>query len=426
MTITPQPRRRATLPGVEYRDEIYFESQPEPELAFPRAEYAARLHRIRTAMAEAGIDVLFLTAPESMFYISGYQCEWYQAQSPPQWPASSGIAIHVDHDRFILFDSEREAVLGRLTSCSEDTRFFPRATLRDGLSYIVDELVREGWLRGTVGLELRSYRPNRVISERFQALVEAAGGRVADGTSIVREVRWHKSPAEVACLHEAATIADIGLAAARDAIAPGVTELEVLGEVMRAMYAAGGENGAITMPVLSGQKTNASHSLSTTKRIRAGEIVTVDVCGVRNRYHVNQARVFSLGEPAADVAGVAALAAGSLDAVRAVLRPGLSFRELGRTLVEYYTETGLWERRGWIGGYEMGIAFYGDWVGNVVLDPLSEIDAERTLDAGTCINIETQVFLPWHVGQFFAIDTILCDGERATTVSAFPFALTVL
>jgi Xaa-Pro aminopeptidase len=411
---------------MDYRDEIYFASETEGEPPFPPHEFAARLTRLRTAMAGAGIDLLFLTAPESMFYLSGYQCEWYQAQSPAQWPASSGIAVHADHDRFILFDSEREAVLGRHFSCSTDTRFFPRASLRDGLSFIVDELVRDGWLRGTVGLELRSYRPNRIISERFQGLLEAAGATVVDGTSILRELRFLKSPAEVACLREAARIADIGLAAARDAIAPGVSELEVYGEIVRAMAAAGGESPAITMPVLSGSKTNASHALSTTRRIRVGEIVTVDVCGVRNRYHVNQARVFSVGEPDADVAAVAALAAGSLEAVRAILRPDLPFRELNETLLAYYRDTGLWERRGWIGGYEMGIAFAPDWVGNVVLDPLSEIDADRVLAAGTCLNCETQVVLPRHVGQFFAIETILCDGATAATTSAVPFDLCVI
>ncbi len=307
---------------MEYRDEVYFRERGRPGAALrPR-----RVRRPpdphpgghgdqpdRPALPDgAGEHVLRVGLP----------VEWYQAQSPRQWPAASGIAIHVDHDRFILFDSEREAVLGRVFCCSTDTRFFPRTSLRGGGTFIVDELVAEGWLGGTVGLELYSYRPNRVLSERFQSLVEAAGAKVVDGTDIVREVRWVKSPAEVDCLREAARIADIGLLAARDAIAPGVTELEVYGELVRAIARAGGENPAITMPVLAGPKTNATHALSTTRRIKRGDIVTVDVCGVSKRYHVNQARVFSVGEPAADVAEIAALAAGSLDAVRRVLRPG--------------------------------------------------------------------------------------------------------
>ena len=99
----------------------------------------------------------------------------------------------------------------------------------------------------------------------------------------------------------AGRLCDIGLAAARDAIAPGVTELEVYGEIIRAMAAAGGENPGITLPVLSGQRANSGHALAGRKTILHGEQVNVDVCGVYNRYHCNAARSFYVGEPPQDV-----------------------------------------------------------------------------------------------------------------------------
>ena len=68
----------------------------------------------------------------------------------------------------------------------------------------------------------------------------------------MRELRWVKSPLERAAMREAAEIADTGMQAARDALAPGVTELEVYGEMVAALARAGGENPAITQPVLFG------------------------------------------------------------------------------------------------------------------------------------------------------------------------------
>src|SRR5215470_14617788 len=129
---------------MEYRDEVYFHSKPESEVPFSADEFQGRLQRIRKAMAGAGIDMLYLMSPESMYYVSGYQNEWYQAQSPKQWPASSAIAVHADHDRFILFDSEREAILGRIFTVATDTRLFPRDSQRDGAQFIVDQLKAEG------------------------------------------------------------------------------------------------------------------------------------------------------------------------------------------------------------------------------------------------------------------------------------------
>ena len=411
---------------MDYRDEVYFTSAVDPEPAFPEAEYAVRLARIRERMQADGVDCLFLTSPEAMFWVSGYQCEWYQAQSPPQWPAASGIAIHVDHDRYILFDTEREAVLGRIFTCSVDTRYFPRTSLRGGAEFVVDELAALGWLGGTLGLELWSYRPNGPLSARFQALAAERGATIVDGTDIVRELRWVKSPLERRAMREAARIADIGMAAARDALQPGVTELEVYGEMVRALARAGGENTAITQPVLFGSKTNAAHALSTRRVLARGEPVMIDLCGVRHRYHVNLARMFHVGAPAPDVADVAARAAASIDVVRGLLRPGLPVAELNRALMDYYTEQDLWGSRGWIGGYEMGIAFYGDWVGNVVFDPLAELHADKVFEPGTAVNCETQIFLPRHVGQFFSIDTLLFDDDQAMIASELPATLTVI
>ncbi len=411
---------------MDYRDEVYFESTADPEPAFPPEEYAARLQRVRERLADDGIECLFLTSPEAMNWISGYQCEWYQAQSPRQWPAASGIAVHVDHDGYVLFDTEREAALGRIFTASSDTRYFPRTSLRGGAEFVVDELAALGWLDDRLGLELWSYRPNGPLSARFQELAAGKGATIVDGTDIVRELRWVKSPLERAVMREAATIADAGMRAARDALAPGVTELEVYGEMVRALARAGGENTAITQPVLFGTKTNAAHALSSRRVLQPGEPVMIDLSGVRHRYHVNLARMFHVGEPAPDVADVAARAAASIDVVKDLLRPGLPVRELNEALLAYYHEQDLWTSRGWIGGYEMGIAFYGDWVGNVVWDPLAELHADKVFEPGTAVNCETQIFLPRHVGQFFSIDTLLFDDDDARIASELPATLTVI
>jgi Xaa-Pro aminopeptidase len=412
---------------MDYRDQVYFEFEPESELAFPEAEYRARLERIRARMADAKIDCLFLTSPESLYYVSGFICMWYQTEGPKEWPSSNGIALHVDHDRFIHFETEREAVLTRTFTVAHEPRFFPRSTYRDGTKFIAEELKAEGWLGGNVGLELWARRPNRAVGARFQAAFEEAGARVVDGSDILREVRWVKSPAEMSCLEEAARIARVGLAAAQRIIRPGLTELEVQGEVVRALTAAGGELPAMMMPVLAGGKSNSPHAVSTRRKLRAGEVVLLDLCGVHKRYHVNAARTFALGEPDRDVRATADKAAGVMDVVRACLRPNLPVGELNEAVKRYYEEAGLWESRGWIGGYEMGIAFPPDWVGNFVYDPLSAKNADRSFEPGTAVNHESQVFLPRHRGQYFMIESFLFGRDRAALATPdVPYPLIVL
>ena len=70
---------------------------PEPEVAFSREEYRRRLDEVRKRMAAAGIDLLYVTNPDHICYLSGYQSEWFQEGGPTTWPGVSGIAVHVDH-----------------------------------------------------------------------------------------------------------------------------------------------------------------------------------------------------------------------------------------------------------------------------------------------------------------------------------------
>ena len=97
------------------------------------------------------------------------------------------------------------------------------------IDFITAELSAEGWLKGTTGLEIYSYRPNRGHSELFETALVAAGATVVDATDILRDVRRIKSPREREYLREAGRIADIGMAAARDALRVGATELEIHG-----------------------------------------------------------------------------------------------------------------------------------------------------------------------------------------------------
>ena len=407
------------------RDRVFAGFDPGRDLPFSLDEYRERLDRIRVRMEADRIDLLWLSAPESLYYVSGYTCEWYQAQSPKEWPATSGIAVRADSDRFIMFDTPSEALMCRFVTCADDIRIFPMGSRRDGIGFIVDELRAEGWLSGTVGLELHSYRPNPAVSARFRAAFEEGGCRVVDGSDVLREVRWTKSATEIGYLERAAEIADIGLAAARDSIRAGVTELEVYGEIVAAMSRAGGENPGITMPVLSGPKANTGHALSTARVIQPGEQVNVDVCGVVHRYHANGARSFFVGDPPEPVADFAAKSCAVFDVIAEILRPGLTVGELVRTARRHYDEVGIWSDAAWVGGYELGIAFPPDWVGNFVYE-MTDTESARAFEPGTIVNFESQFYGPDQAGLTYFIDTLLFTEQRACQPLTTPIELIVV
>jgi Xaa-Pro dipeptidase len=395
------------------------------EVPFTREEYRRRLQRTRELMAREGVDLLFLQAPESMCYLSGYALTYYGSQPPIGSVPVSGVAVHVDRDDFILFELTMHANPITYGSVANDVRLMEAGTA-DPVEFVVAELKASGWLPGVIGLEMWSHRPVRAASEMFQAAFEREGCQVVDGTRVVRDVRSVKSPAELACMETAARIADIGLTAAKETLRPGITELELWGETVAAMARAGGENQAIQMLVYSGMKVK-SHGLASRKQILPGEIVFVDVCGVYNRYHVDQARCYSIGEPPPEYVRVVNASAGVFDAIQEILRPDLPVREVLERAVSYYKDAGIWDLRaaGTPFGYEMGLSFPPDWVGNfrysIAVDP-----GDQSFGPGTVVNHEAQFFMPDLRGYSVIIDTLVFSESEASWTSNVPRELIVV
>lgn len=395
------------------------------ELPFPDEEYRGRLERVRAAMSGASVDLLFLTSPEAVHYLTGFSCEWYQAQSGRSFPATSGIAVHVDHDDLIHFETPSEAVLVGIGAVSRDVRIFPMESRRDGLAFVLKELQAEGWLGGTVGLELYNYRPNPVLAEQFRDGFAGAGMKVVDGTDIVRGVRHIKSPLEMASFAEAARIADIGMAAARAAIAPGVTELEVFGEFIAAMTKAGGEFSGILPPVMSGFRSNCLHPLASRKKIEMGDRVNVDLCGVYNRYHCNIARGFWVGEPPAAAAKMHADSIKAFEIIEGMLAPGMNVRAMLEAVRDHYAAAGIQDEAYWSGGYELGVAFPPDWVGAFIYD-LTMTGPDVVFKPMTVVNHECNFYAPDSLGMSATIETFFFHEDRAEFACKSPRGLQVL
>lgn len=395
------------------------------EHPFSEAEYRGRLERLRAAMAEAKVDLLFLTAPESIHYLTGFACEWYQAQSGRAFPATSGVAVHVDRDDYIHFETPSEAILTAIGTVSRDVRIFPLETRRNGLAFILKELAADGWLKGTVGLEFYNYRPNPMQAEQFCAGFAGADMNVVDGSDILRGVRHIKSPAEMACFAEAARIADIGMAAAREAIAPGVAELEVFGAFVAAMTKAGGEFPGILPPVMSGFRSNALHPLATRKKIEKGDRVNVDLCGVYNRYHCNIARGFWVGEPPAAAAKMHAESIKAFEIIEGMLKPNMNVREMLEAVRDHYAAAGILDDCYWSGGYELGVAFPPDWVGAFIYD-LTVTGEDEVFRPMTVVNHECNFYAPDSLGMSATIETFFFHEDRAEFACKTPRELQVL
>ena len=389
--------------------------------AFSLDEYADRLKRVRKEMAAREIDLLFVTQPSSMCYLHGYTCTWYRAASTSGWPPMAGTAIHVDHDRMIHFDFPDEIRQLQMTSIVQDKRIYSGENLSVTTKFLIDELSAEGWIKGSnVGLEFWSFVPPRAVSEAIEAAMRDAGARnVVDGSFVTRKVRRTKSKQEIEYIRQAVDIAELGMRAAEEVARPGVMECEVYGEAMRAMYAAGGEVQGINQGF---NVRGLPHTYSGRNRIRHGDLGAFDICGVVNRYHGNVARAFYFREPDKKTQDAFALSADAYEIIRQVARPGSNVATLNAALREHFEPKGAWDNAYYIGGYELGIAFPPDWVGEWMFDAVGGV-APGEFEAGMVTNFESIFFFENEQGEpdgTSNITTIIYGEDETEVLGTLP------
>jgi Xaa-Pro dipeptidase len=202
------------------------------ELHFSLDEFAARLAALRQRMVAAGIDVLLLTTPENIYYLSGYQTPGYYFYL--------ALVVPVDGEPVLIPPPHEESLVDVLS-------IFPTYRLyrdtNDWIALTRDVLVELGTERGRVGVENGSWFLTSRDYLRLAAMLGEA--RLVDGSGLVEQGRMIKSARELEYMRAAARAAQAGVAEGLGAIRAGATEAEVAIAIHRGQLAAGSEYPAM-------------------------------------------------------------------------------------------------------------------------------------------------------------------------------------
>lgn len=382
-----------------------------PRLAFSVDEYDRRRLAMQQAAQQGGFDLVVVSSPDGMCWLHGYQSRWYRAHSSTRWPAYQCTVLHVETGAMVVYDVEHHAHLLRLTSVATDLRLSTRDDGNSVLDFMLADLRGRGWLRGRVGLEMHSHVPNRATSQVVQTAFEAEGCLIADASAVTRAVRMVKSPAEIAMIERAAAVCDTGLRALQAEVRAGMTEKQAWGVMVAAMADAGGEPAALHESVVVGP-IELGHAYASDRVINRGDVLCADPSGVINRYHANVERWFVVGcEPSDQLYRLAEIEAKAFEILCAGAADGVPVDDVTDEIEAHLRAAGLWGLHDWNGGYEMGISFPPDWVGEWTFT-VGEV-SDDVFRAGVVTNYESIVLYPM-------IDTVVFGDDGARTLSTLP------
>jgi len=245
--------------------------------------YRDRLSRCGASMEAAGIDVLLLTKPANMAYLTGdgRLCAFCMvtrdgrvALGVPQTDVAEVTAL-AQADRILGFEDE----VGMI----------------HGIAHCFAEF---GIATGTVGLEY-TFLTQSMMGMLTHPHAKPAEVAVKDGTAILSRLRMVKDEGEIARIRESARVAARGMAAAVHVQRPGMTESQVAAEAEYAMRYAGAEEFWRTY-VCSGPRTNIAHGLPTGRVIEPDDLVMIDLHPIVNGYSGDICRTVCAGTPSAE------------------------------------------------------------------------------------------------------------------------------
>jgi Xaa-Pro dipeptidase len=327
---------------------------------FPKQEYLTRIEKTKTRMADAGIDVLVVSDPANMNYLTGYDgWSFYVPQvvivaadaAQPVWIGRAMDANGARHTTFLDH--------GNIVGYPDD---YVQSPVRHPMNFVADDIRRRGWHRKAVGVEMDAYYFSaRGFAALQKDLPEAT---FRDANLLVSWVRIVKSPREITFMQQAGKIVERVMQTAIDTVAPGVRECDAVAEIFRAQIRGtddfGGDYTAIVPMMPSGEKTSTPHLTWTDDPYQNECAVNLELAACRHRYHSPLARTVYLGtRPPQKLSDTADIVVEGLHTALDAVKPGVRCEEVELAWRRVIARAGL-EKESRI-GYSMGLNYPPDW-----------------------------------------------------------------
>ncbi|WP_136247439.1 M24 family metallopeptidase [Halomonas borealis] len=345
------------------------------ELPMPEAELDGRCRRLRAAMSEAGLEALLLSDPADLYYLTGYHT----------FEVSVHACLVVTATRLVLQVPSIETGPAVVTARVDEVLGYRW----ENPGEVIEPLVETLAAHRAIGLDPMSAGLRHGVLAPLQARLGAERFR-DDGGALVDALRLVKSPLELDCLRESARITGLGIRAAREVIAPGVTDGAVAAEGARAMLSAGSEFMSLQPIVTVGARSGTIHVNHKRRVIGADEPVFLEFGSAWERYTAPMMSTVVAGHAGAEMGELRDACRAAFEALCAAMRPGNTFDEAARAGEAALASVADRAFFSGVFGYAVGAQFPPSWVegtGFIARGQVREFQADMVFHLPLCLRL---------------------------------------
>ncbi len=323
-------------------------------------EYAERLSKTRSAMQSSGIDILIVSDPSNMAWLTGYDgWSFYVHQA---------VILGQAFDP-IWFGRGQDAAGARKTTwLPEDDiigypDYYVQSTEHHPMDYLAARLHERGHGTARIGVEMDNYW----FSAKAYAVlgIGLPDAKFSDATALVNWQRAAKSNKELDYMRLAGRFVEKMHARIFDVIEPGLPKSTLVAEIYDAglryddEIGAGGDYPALVPLLPSGADAAAPHLTWDDKPMKTGEGTFFEIAGVYKRYHCPLSRTIFLGQPTNEFLEAEKAVLEGMEAGLEVARAGNLCEDIAKAFFAVLARHGIEKDNRT--GYPIGLSYPPDW-----------------------------------------------------------------
>ncbi|MBY6141235.1 ectoine hydrolase DoeA [Leisingera daeponensis] len=331
-----------------------------PTLYFTRAEFQARLDKTRAEMARRGLDVLIVTDPSNMNWLTGYD----------GWSFYVHQCVIVSRDGEPLWYGRGQDANGALRTCYMNPAsiigypdHYVQSAERHPMDYLSAQLKDRGLDGGVIGVEMDNYYFSAAAFLSLQKHLPNA--QFADANVLVNWQRAVKSEAELDYMRQAGQLVGRMHRRIVEKVEPGMRKCDLVAEIYDAglRYDAdlgfGGDYPAIVPLLPSGSDAAAPHLTWDDLPMKSGEGTFFEIAGVVHRYHCPLSRTVFLGKPTQTFLGAEQAVLEGMEAGLEMAKAGNTCEDVAKAFFKVLKKYGIEKDNRT--GYPIGVSYPPDW-----------------------------------------------------------------
>jgi len=334
-------------------------SVTDVNLPFTPDEYAARLAKTRAAMVQKGIDLLIVTDPSNMAWLTGYDgWSFYNHQA---------VLLALDGEP-VWFGRISDANGARRTTylSAQNIVHYPdiyaQNPERHPMTYLCEAVVApRGQAAARIGVEMDNYYFSAAAYRALQVALPQA--TFIDAEALVNWQRAVKSPQEIAYMRRAARIVEAMHARVLELVEPGMRKNDLVAQIYHTAITGtqeyGGDYPAIVPLLASGADASAAHLTWDDTRLQYNSGTFFELAGCHRRYHCPMSRTVYLGKPPRHFLDAEAAVVEGIHAGLEAARPGNRACDIANAFSAVLARHGI--QKDSRCGYPIGLSYPPDW-----------------------------------------------------------------